>query len=159
MHLVVRPELCTGCRLCELFCSFQHTGRIWPQRTRVWVVRWEREALYAPVVCQQCEQAPCVQACPTGAAARGMGIDGPCIGCRACVTACPFGAVAFDEGEGPRRCDLCGGDPWCVKVCPTGALALDVGGEDPMRWRRYRAARYILTAAGEKGASCQEVSQ
>ncbi len=53
-----------------------------------------------PVMCQHCENPPCVDVCPTGASMRRA--DGIvqvnkhiCIGCRYCMMACPYKARSF----------------------------------------------------------------
>ena len=50
-----------------------------------------------PVMCQHCEEPPCVDVCPTGASfKRADGIvlvnKHTCIGCRYCMMACPYKA-------------------------------------------------------------------
>ncbi|MBF0439322.1 MAG: 4Fe-4S dicluster domain-containing protein [Magnetococcales bacterium] len=56
---------------------------------------------YLPIQCQQCEDPPCVQACPVEATWREA--DGIvvidydwCIGCRYCAVACPYWARRFN---------------------------------------------------------------
>src|SRR5256714_13392078 len=65
-------------------------------------------------VCKHCANAPCQEACPTGAIIR-TEFDTVyvqqdiCNGCGYCVVACPFGVIARDE-EGShtaRKCTLC----------------------------------------------------
>lgn len=82
-----------------------------------------------PIVCFQCDPAPCAEACPEGAiekATTGAWVvdRGKCTACKLCVDACPFGMIAVDgRGGFARKCDLCEGRPSCVTYCPTGALA------------------------------------
>ncbi len=59
---------------------------------------------YLPLQCMQCDNPPCVTACPTQA--TWMEPDGIvvvdyewCIGCRYCMTACPYGARRFNWNE------------------------------------------------------------
>lgn len=59
---------------------------------------------YLPVACMQCDNPPCVKACPTEATWREA--DGIvvvdydwCIGCRYCMTACPYWARHFNWTE------------------------------------------------------------
>jgi len=53
-----------------------------------------------PMMCQHCEEPPCVDVCPTGASFKR--VDGIvlvdkhiCIGCRYCMMACPYKARSF----------------------------------------------------------------
>ncbi len=127
--LVVDYEKCTGCRLCELVCSVKHEAVSNPSRARIHIVKWEMEGIMMPMVCNQCESAPCITACPTNARSRDeesgriiVNYD-RCIGCKTCVVVCPFGAVSFDPIAGKViSCDLCDGDPICANFCETEAL-------------------------------------
>ena len=56
------------------------------------------ERKYVRVSCQQCQDAPCVTVCPTGAAHHdpetGIVTMDPdrCVGCKYCIVACPYNA-------------------------------------------------------------------
>lgn len=124
-------DLCTGCRICELACSATKVGAYSPRKAHI-AISIESEGLRAqPIVCIQCENAPCSYACPNNAIQRdektGSVVisEEKCNGCRMCVLACPIEAVYLDvETRKATKCDLCGGDPVCAKYCPTKALVL-----------------------------------
>lgn len=126
--LLVDPEKCTGCRICEAACSLHKERAASSVKSRIHVLRWEAEGWDIPVVCWHCEGAPCEKVCPVRALHRDMEtgailIDADlCIGCRECMAVCPFGGVTMSEDGQMVKCDLCGGDPFCVKLCPTGAI-------------------------------------
>lgn len=127
--LIATPEKCTGCSLCELVCSLSKEGTVNPSRARIHVVHWEDHAVEIPIICQQCEPAPCVTVCPVNARIRdeelgAIKIDyDTCINCKMCLVACPFGSASYDPvAEKVITCDLCDGDPKCVKFCETKAL-------------------------------------
>jgi Fe-S-cluster-containing hydrogenase component 2 len=103
-------------------------------RNRVIKVNGDR----LPVQCRQCEDAPCVKVCPTGATFRTETYTAVnpnlCIACKLCMMVCPFGAIqtsGVQVGERFKRaavkCDLCvdrPGGPACVEACPTKAISL-----------------------------------
>jgi len=127
--LIVSPEKCASCRNCELACSFAHEDVFNPAKSRVHALIWERLGLGVPLMCMHCEDAPCMEVCPTGALGRDNQTNGvlwdkqKCIGCKLCVSACPFGNANYDvETKRVIKCDLCQGDPVCAKVCPNAAI-------------------------------------
>jgi len=141
MRVAVIPERCVGCRVCELVCSERHEGTFRPSRSHIQVLSFDETVQDVPVVCQQCADAPCLAACPSGALSRnkktGAVVVDPevCTQCQTCVEACVVGdgavephtklAIRFDDqAQAPAKCDLCDGDPQCVKFCPTQALLL-----------------------------------
>jgi len=88
----------------------------------------ELSQIDVPVVCLQCDPAPCSEVCPEGAireTAFGAWIvdKEKCTGCGLCVDACSYGMIAVDAKEGTaKKCDLCQGSPSCVEYCPMQAL-------------------------------------
>ncbi len=134
MYLEIHAEKCTGCRICENFCSFHHEGAVWPERARITIVAQSDEGPFAPTVCRQCEDAPCAVVCPVGAitlnehtGAWVVDVE-ECIGCGDCVEACPYETIFLDEELGVSlKCNLCGGEPECAAMCPSGAIALITG--------------------------------
>jgi formate dehydrogenase iron-sulfur subunit len=85
-------------------------------------------------VCKHCDNAPCQEACPTGALFRTefdtvVVQQDICNGCGYCVPACPFGVIDLDALDGKaHKCTLCydrlkgGLEPACAKACPTDSI-------------------------------------
>lgn len=125
--LAVDPDKCTSCRLCELACSERAMGVFRPSRAHIQVTIDTDEAFYFPRVCLQCDDAPCIEACPTDALVRDpqtnavVVVAENCTECGICAEECPYGAIRCDDGPA-QKCDLCGGDPECVRFCAAGAL-------------------------------------
>lgn len=136
--ITVNAERCIGCRTCEIACAVAHQEvnlqTVMPKDTfspRLKVVRSAKITL--PVLCRQCENAPCANVCPTEAIALKDNVvivdQALCIGCKNCAIACPFGAmtVIVQEHSEALKCDLCqevDSGPACVRVCPTEALSI-----------------------------------
>jgi len=146
--LKINYEKCTGCRLCELVCAVKHDGISNPARSRIKVVKWEAEGLYIPVTCQQCQDAPCLNACPAKAISMNEALSrvevdyDVCIGCRTCVSVCPFGAMNFNPIDRKViKCDLCGGDPQCVRFCEIKAIEFVDAGDVSIVKKKEAAQR------------------
>jgi formate dehydrogenase iron-sulfur subunit len=85
-------------------------------------------------VCKHCHNAPCLEACPTGALFKTefdtvVVQQDICNGCGYCVPACPFGVVDLNPVDGKaHKCTLCydrlkgGLEPACAKSCPTDSI-------------------------------------
>ncbi|UCD63763.1 MAG: 4Fe-4S dicluster domain-containing protein [Candidatus Zixiibacteriota bacterium] len=128
-RFTVSPHLCTGCRTCELACSFMHAVEGKRGATRIHPLETGFKELWVPVVCLQCDDAACVKSCLVDALKRNpetgtIDLDREvCVRCMACVAACPFGCSLLDDQHNlVVKCDLCGGDPACAHFCPTHAL-------------------------------------
>jgi anaerobic carbon-monoxide dehydrogenase iron sulfur subunit len=156
--LSINYEKCTGCRLCELVCAVKHDGISNPARSRIKVMKWEMEGLYIPMSCQQCQDAPCVNACPVKALSRDEDLSrvvvdyDVCIGCRTCVSVCPFGAMSFNTIDRKVfKCDLCEGDPQCVRFCDRKAV--DFVSPDDVSIDKKRQAASRLSQAGKQASA------
>ena len=130
--LVEDPPIktCVGCRTCELACSFYHEKTFNPEKSRIRIFRTEPAISY-PVVCGQCPEAPCINACPAHAIACDTGSgtvlinEELCTGCGLCIEKCPHNAVFLHPDKRVAiKCDLCGGNPACIKFCPGRVLQL-----------------------------------
>ncbi len=127
--LFINSENCIGCRTCEVACSLQSEAECNPAKSRIHIIKWEKERLNVPMVCQQCDEPICEAVCPTKAISRceetgAMLINYDiCIGCKMCAIACPLGGISITDGEKKViKCDLCEGDPACAKFCCADAI-------------------------------------
>ena len=116
-NLIVDVARCDNCRNCFLAAKDEHIGNDFPgyaaaqpEAVHSWVdiVRKERgswpmtEAHFMPVMCNHCDDAPCMKAAKDGAVTKrpdGIVIIDPvkAKGQKAIVDACPYGAVWWNE--------------------------------------------------------------
>ena len=124
--IVVNLDRCTGCFGCEVACKMENgvaLGERWSKVLTVGPVgEYPDMTRYAlPTMCQQCENAPCVSVCPTGASYRDE--DGvvlvdkeKCIGCKYCMMACPYGVRSWNTAEKcVEKCTLCSRQASCLR--------------------------------------------
>ncbi|HBN30308.1 MAG: 4Fe-4S dicluster domain-containing protein [Rhodobacterales bacterium] len=150
--LLIDVNKCSqDCSACVSACSKENGWKLPenPETDAQWIRKVDLKDLLTgresslPMMCQHCEDAPCVDVCPTGASFKRK--DGivlvdkhACIGCRYCMMACPYKARSFihepltdQKAHAPRgkgtveSCTLCvhkvdaGGTPACVEACNT----------------------------------------
>jgi molybdopterin-containing oxidoreductase family iron-sulfur binding subunit len=172
--LIDTTKCATGCSECVTACNTEHglSGKTGPQDSQ-WIRKVEltnnktgaQHSL--PVMCQHCEEPPCVDVCPTGASfKRDDGIvlvdRHICIGCRYCMMACPYKARSLvhedlndtqlahmPRGKGcVESCTLCvhkvdAGENTtaCAQACPEQAILFgdlnDAGSEIAQRLATY----------------------
>lgn len=127
--LVVSPDKCTGCRTCELACSYGKSDSFNPKDSAVSVLFFEDAGLQVPMMCMQCDIPHCVSVCTVNALTKDdkTGVikydSEKCIGCKMCVSACPFGNMTYSSRlKKVIKCDLCSGDPQCAKMCDYKAI-------------------------------------
>jgi Fe-S-cluster-containing dehydrogenase component len=141
----------------------------------------DRKDALTPVMCNQCDDPPCVRVCPTGATWK-READGivmmdwhRCIGCRYCMAACPYGSRSFNWVD-PRshlkslnpdfptrtqgvveKCTFCaerldqGKLPACVEACPEKAMVFGDLNDPQSEIRKLLASSYALRRKPELG--------
>jgi Fe-S-cluster-containing dehydrogenase component/formate-dependent nitrite reductase membrane component NrfD len=135
---VIDHTRCIGCHACTTACRSENEVPLSVTRTYVKSVDVgtfpQAHRAFQVTRCNQCEDAPCVAACPTSAMYRRA--DGivdfdkeACIGCKACIAACPYDAIFINpEDHSAEKCNFCahrldvGLEPACVVVCPVEAI-------------------------------------
>jgi Fe-S-cluster-containing dehydrogenase component len=144
LAMVIDSSSCIDCKACMMACKVENN--VSEGHWRNWVKKQEPEfddqgrltgensGHFQPGNCMHCDDATCVQACPTGATYKNPK-DGTvlvneelCIGCGNCIPACPYGArYRHVEKKKVDKCDFCetrrerGDLPACVVTCPTKA--------------------------------------
>ena len=96
--MVVDLRKCVRCFACIAACRIEHflpMGISWPRLVALETGGEHPTVSTYSVRCNQCQDAPCVEVCPTGATQlRDDGIvyidQDKCVGCRYCVIACPY---------------------------------------------------------------------
>jgi len=127
-QIIIDRDKCSGCRYCELICSYREGSRFNPRESRIRVLKYDENGIDDPVFCLHCMECPPEDACPTQAFRRNEDNivrieEKACNICYVCIDACPHGAVFRPPTQRiPLVCDLCNGEPLCVKKCPTHAL-------------------------------------
>ncbi len=155
--------LCIGCKACEVACKewnqveadgYDWTGFSYDNTGHLGHSTWRHVAFvehppepgiggndadlaswcFESDVCKHCENAGCLEACPTGALVRtefgGVYLQPDvCNGCSYCVVSCPFGVVQKNTDDGRAfKCTFCydrqkeGLKPACATACPTESI-------------------------------------
>lgn len=158
---ILDKRKCVGCSACAVACMDQNDIDVAagdrPFRQCFTLESGpnpEDKMTFMSLACMHCEDAPCIQSCPSGCLKKdpetGFTIydNTNCIGCHSCAMACPFAAPTYNKEGKMEKCDGCltrvkhGLEPACVRVCPFGALQL-VEKEEYENTLRKKAAELI----------------
>jgi tetrathionate reductase subunit B len=149
--MIIDLSICNGCHNCQIACKDEHVANDWspiakpqPDTGQFWnkVINLERgtvpkvQVTYHHSICQHCEEAPCMEACPQNAVYRradGIVIIDPerCRGNQLCMEACPYENVIYFNHDLniAQKCTFCAhliDQGWtetrCSDACPTGAF-------------------------------------
>ncbi len=131
--MLVTPELCIGCRACQVACkswnqlpgikttnngTYQNPPDL--NSTAFNLIRYNEVPgqenpvrwLFVSRRCMQCEDAGCMKICPSGAIYRtaegAVAVNrDKCIGCKLCASACPFDVPRYDAQGKMSKCHQC----------------------------------------------------
>ena len=107
--MVIDLKRCIGCYGCQLSCKAENGTA--PGVFFARVLKQEQgtyptvQQIFLPVLCNHCDDPPCVEVCPTGASFKWeedgiVDIDADkCVGCRTCMMACPYSNRYLNEGD------------------------------------------------------------
>jgi tetrathionate reductase subunit B len=149
--MIIDVAKCNGCYNCQIVCKDEHVGNDWtpiakpqPDTGQFWthVEEITRGSVpkvkmaYMHSICQHCDDAPCMKACPAKAIYKrpdGIVVIDPtkCQGHRNCLDACPYKGVIFFNWDLniAQKCTFCAHlidrgwkETRCSEACPTGAF-------------------------------------
>lgn len=137
--MVMRQDRCIDCERCMDACVMTNEVPDYGYRTMILKKHTPnaigQQTEFIPVLCNQCNNPPCVRACPTKATYKDkttgivMMEYKKCIGCKTCALACPYNARYFnEERHAIDKCNFCydtrlsKGEKLtaCAFACPAG---------------------------------------
>jgi Fe-S-cluster-containing dehydrogenase component len=158
--MLINLKNCVGCHACTIACQNENNLPFEMKYCKVNKVgpvgKYPHITSYNTVIsCMHCQEAPCVDGCPTGASChRDDGIvvvdAEKCVGCLFCMVVCPYGVRELNHATGVvEKCSLCytrleaGQVTRCVETCQLKARIVgdldDPGSEIAKEIRRTGA--------------------
>jgi len=130
---------CVGCHACVVACQIENNDRVTMPWRKISTFNEDQFSsiplFHFSLACNHCEDAPCIEGCPTLAYTRDDFLDivkhheDRCIGCKYCTWVCPYDAPKYSDENGiVEKCTLCEErlkdhkKPACANLCPTRAL-------------------------------------
>ncbi len=166
--MVIDTATCVGCAACVIGCKAENDtpegySRDWIYTLLQGAYPEVRMAIESQR-CNHCEDAPCVEVCPTGASHYGTGETvqvnpDKCSGCKACIAACPYQARYIDPGTGGvDKCTFCmhrieAGltTTSCQEICPTQSIYFGDLNDPDSQVSRLLATRESYTLNPQAG--------
>ncbi|MBL0687547.1 MAG: 4Fe-4S dicluster domain-containing protein [Sulfurospirillum sp.] len=161
-------NLCIGCQACSIACRSENGV---PDDMFRLQVRIEMKGVFPDLKmdfkrqsCVMCENAPCVEVCPTGASFQTK--DGlvhvderTCVSCKYCIVACPYEARFTNPiTKSIDKCTFCfsnrvshGLEPACISICPTDALVFGDMNDKSSEVYKKANKHYLLYPQAYKG--------
>lgn len=161
-RLFIDLEKCRRCKECPVKCSYFYH----PENNGTLALR--EFATYA-LICRQCEEANCVEACTKEALEKQENgtlkrYNLRCISCKSCSIACPFGTILPELiPYYTSACDYCLGRspdvkvPDCIEGCPKDAVEFKEVTEDPDKGVYFIGDRLAVYTVSFKKKLAQEL--
>jgi len=162
--MVIDLDKCTGCEACVVACRTENNVPVtneqqtamgrqidWIHVERYWEGEYPNvKARFLPVLCQQCDAAPCESVCPVYATSHSSeGLSemtyNRCVGTRFCANNCPYTVRYFNFWKPEWEAPLERAHNPEVSVRPAGVM-------EKCSFCVQRISQAKLNAAGEKRA-------
>jgi len=156
--MLIDLHKCVGCGGCDLACKTENNtpdGINWASHTVETHGTFPTvKYTHTPTMCNHCEDAPCVRACPTEAMYKdknGITLHDPsiCIGCKSCVLADPYDVISYNEETG--FIEWAYDDSTLVKGCTTSKKELSDKTNSPFPSFNVETGKNGYEAIRQKG--------
>ena len=170
LGMIIDLNRCRGCQSCVIACKAENDTTPGQFSTRVTSSETsDGRVFFTPTLCNQCDDAPCIKACPPGATFRlpnGIVMTDwnkcpgeKCSYYATCVNSCPYGSRFPDPRHGKRfdKCDFCydrlekGLLPACVETCGSHARLFGDYNNPKGEFGEYFKTKHLVNPKPELG--------